>query len=157
MTLSSLLHILSPLYVIKGERYVLSFSRLILWLCHEEFFMLLNHIQFVIGDTVVEHLNDEDANDLLTSTIWWMEEVECPHTLSEIDDFQDSILDRMKDMLPIKKENKTIYETQAPPLGDTPMPVVNQAQMVQKDPITNLTRTETALLSPTEKVIAGRT
>ena len=63
----------------------------------------------------------------------------------------------MKDMLPIKKEIKTIYETQAPPLGDTPMPVVNQAQMVQKDPITNLTRTETALLSPTEKVIAGRT
>jgi hypothetical protein len=29
--------------------------------------------------------------------------------------------------------------------------------MQQKDPITNLTRTETALLSPTEKVIAGRT
>ena len=58
-------------------------------------FMLLNHIQFVIGDTVVEHLNEEDANDLLTSTIWWMEEVECPHTLSEIDDFQDSIVDRI--------------------------------------------------------------
>ena len=44
-----------------------------------------------------------------------------------------------------------------PPLGKTPMPVVNQAQMAQKDPITNLTGTETALLSPTEKVIAGRT
>jgi hypothetical protein len=45
-----------------------------------------------------------------------------------------------------------------PPLGNTPMPVVNQAQMAQKkDPITNLTGTETALLSPTEKVIAGRT
>tara|TARA_R100000700_G_C3142039_1_gene123532 strand:- start:170 stop:493 length:324 start_codon:yes stop_codon:yes gene_type:complete len=57
--------------------------------------MLLNHIQFVIGDTVVEHLNEEDANDLLTSTIWWMEEVECPHTLSEIDDFQESIVDRI--------------------------------------------------------------
>ena len=37
------------------------------------------------------------------------------------------------------------------------MPVINQAQMAQKDPQTNLTRTETALLSPTEKVIAGRT
>ena len=70
---------------------------------------------------------------------------------------KDSILDRMKDMLPIKKEIKTIYETQAPPLLQTPMPVVNQAQMAQKDPITNLTGTETALLSPTEKVIAGRT
>jgi hypothetical protein len=44
-----------------------------------------------------------------------------------------------------------------PPLGKTPMPVVNQAQMAQKDPQTNLTPSETALLSPTEKVIAGRT
>ena len=48
-------------------------------------------------------------------------------------------------------------KVQAPPLGKTPMPVVNQAQMARKDPITNLTGTETALLSPTEKVIAGRT
>ena len=46
---------------------------------------------------------------------------------------------------------------QTPPLAQTPMPGVNQAQMAQKDPQTNLTRTETALLSPTEKVIAGRT
>jgi len=47
---------------------------------------------------------------------------------------------------------------QTPPLAQTPMPVVNQPQMMaQKDPQTNLTRTETALLSPTEKVIAGRT
>ena len=46
---------------------------------------------------------------------------------------------------------------QTPPLAQTPMPVVNQAQMAQKDPQTNLTRTETALLSPTEKVIAART
>lgn len=68
-----------------------------------------------------------------------------------------SILDKIKDMLPGKTEIKTIYETQAPPLGKTPMPVVNQVQMTQKDPQTNLTRTETALLSPTEKVIAGRT
>ena len=45
---------------------------------------------------------------------------------------------------------------QTPPLGNTPQPVVNNMQMAQKNPITNLTRTETALLSPTEKVIAGR-
>jgi len=38
-----------------------------------------------------------------------------------------------------------------------PQPVVNTAQMAQKDPITNLTGTEEALLSPTDKVIAGRT
>ena len=47
---------------------------------------------------------------------------------------------------------------QTPPLGKTPMPVVNNAQNIQqKDPITNLTRTEQALLSPSEKIIAGRT
>ena len=70
---------------------------------------------------------------------------------------EGSILDDIKEILPGKEEIKTIYETQAPPLGQTPQPVVNQAQMAQKDPQTNLTRTETALLSPTEKVIAGRT
>ena len=45
---------------------------------------------------------------------------------------------------------------QTPPLPGMPMPKVqNVAQNVI--PNTNLTRTETALLSPTEKVIAGRT
>jgi len=68
-----------------------------------------------------------------------------------------SILDKMKDMLPGQGDVKTIYETRTPPLPPTSMPVVNQGQMAQKDPITNLTPTETALLSPTEKVIAGRT
>ena len=39
-----------------------------------------------------------------------------------------------------------------------PQPIVNTtAVSQQKDPTTNLTSTETALLSPTEKVIAGRT
>jgi len=70
---------------------------------------------------------------------------------------EGSIIDTIKEMLPGKKEVKTIYETQAPPLPATPMPVANQAQMVQKDPQTNLTPIETALLSPEEKVIAGRT
>ena len=51
-----------------------------------------------------------------------------------------------------------VSQVQTPPLPQTPMPVVNQPQMMaQKDPQTNLTRTGTALLSPTEKVIAGRT
>ena len=40
----------------------------------------------------------------------------------------------------------------------SPQPVINTTSVSQrKDPITNLTSTETALLSPTEKVIAGRT
>ena len=45
-----------------------------------------------------------------------------------------------------------------PPLPKTPMPVVNNAAMAMaKNPQTNLTRTEEALLSPSEKIIAGRT
>ena len=39
----------------------------------------------------------------------------------------------------------------------TPQPVINTTAMANKNPITNLTPTEDALLSPTEKVIAGRT
>jgi len=46
---------------------------------------------------------------------------------------------------------------QTPPLGDTPMPVKMASNTQQKNPQTNLTRNEEALLSPTEKVIASRT
>jgi hypothetical protein len=48
-------------------------------------------------------------------------------------------------------------KTQTPPLGDTPMPVQMASNTLQKNPQTNLTRNEEALLSPTEKVIASRT
>ena len=48
-------------------------------------------------------------------------------------------------------------QSKAPPLGNTPMPT-KMAQNTQiTNPITNLTSTEEALLSPTEKVIAART
>ena len=46
---------------------------------------------------------------------------------------------------------------ETPPLDKTPMPVRTVSNHpMKKDPITNLTATETAVLSPTEKVIAGR-
>ena len=45
---------------------------------------------------------------------------------------------------------------QTPPLGSTPMPKL-VASVNTKNPQTNLTRNEEALLSPTEKVIASRT
>jgi len=45
---------------------------------------------------------------------------------------------------------------ETPPLGSTPMPKL-VANVSRKDPQTNLTRNEEALLSPTEKVIASRT
>lgn len=48
-------------------------------------------------------------------------------------------------------------KTQTPPLGNTPMPVQMASNTQQKNPQTNLTRNEEALLSPTEKVIASRT
>ena len=48
-------------------------------------------------------------------------------------------------------------ESKAPPLGNTPMPMKMSSNTLQKNPQTNLTRNEEALLSPTEKVIAGRT
>jgi hypothetical protein len=46
---------------------------------------------------------------------------------------------------------------QTPPLGNTPMPAKMASNTQQKDPQTNLTRNQEALLSPTEKVIASRT
>ena len=58
----------------------------------------------------------------------------------------------------IIEEQTTDIAKQTAPLPPTPMPVVNNVQMASaKDPQTNLTRTEEALLSPTEKIIAGRT
>jgi len=48
-------------------------------------------------------------------------------------------------------------EVITPPLPPQPQPVIDKRPLTaQKDPITNLTRTEEALLSPMEKVIAGR-
>ena len=48
-------------------------------------------------------------------------------------------------------------EIQTPPLGNTPMPAKMAQNTQGTNPITNLTSTEEALLSPTEKVIAART
>ena len=54
--------------------------------------------------------------------------------------------------------NNTGQRSQAPPLPNTPQPNVQMASAATaKSPITNLTRTEEALLSPTDKVIAART
>ena len=50
----------------------------------------------------------------------------------------------------------TSQKPQAPPLPQTPMPNVAVAAM-QKNPQTGLTRTETALLSPSEQEIARKT
>ena len=49
-----------------------------------------------------------------------------------------------------------IQEIKTPPLPGTPMPNVKTAA-ANVNPITNLTRTQEALLSPEEKIIASRT
>jgi hypothetical protein len=57
--------------------------------------------------------------------------------------------------LPQKTEDKAFAELQTPPLPVTPMPNVNVAA-ANTVPNTNLTRTQQALLSPEEQVIASR-
>ena len=48
------------------------------------------------------------------------------------------------------------FQSKGPPLPKTPVPKV-QANNANINPTTNLTRTETALLSPSEQEIAKRT
>ena len=49
-----------------------------------------------------------------------------------------------------------VQEIKTPPLPGTPMPNVRKTA-ANVNPITNLTRTQEALLSPEEKIIAART
>ena len=68
------------------------------------------------------------------------------------------IIPTVKDLLiPGSPKSGLQSKVQTPPLGDTPMPMQMASNTLQKNPQTNLTRNEEALLSPTEKVIASRT
>ena len=62
----------------------------------------------------------------------------------------------LEDFMPPSDTYDDQSSLQTPPLPSTPMPAKVASNTGQKDPITNLTQTEAALLSPTEKVIAGR-
>ena len=70
----------------------------------------------------------------------------------------NKIIPAAKDLL-IPGSPKTGLQSkiQTPPLSDTPMPAKMASNTLQKNPVTNLTQTEEALLSPTEKIIASRT
>ena len=68
---------------------------------------------------------------------------------------EKSIIDRGIEWF--KQDDKPAMPKGFSQLPQTPQPVVNNAQMANTNPITNLTSTEEALLSPTEKVIAART
>ena len=64
-------------------------------------------------------------------------------------------LDAVGDLFGGAPENQPVAEIKTPPLPNTPQPRVRTTQQI--NPTTNLTRTETALLSPEEQVIASRT
>ena len=66
----------------------------------------------------------------------------------------DTIQDLFGETPQVQQETQ-VSNIQTPPLPDTPMPNVQMTQV--KDPRTNLTRTESALLSPSEQIIASRT
>ena len=67
-------------------------------------------------------------------------------------------VDRVQDLFseaPQVQQDTQLADIQTPPLPSTPMPNVQMAQA--KDPRTNMTSTESALLSPSEQIIASRT
>jgi len=67
-------------------------------------------------------------------------------------------VDKVQDLFseaPQVQQDTQLADIQTPPLPSTPMPRVQMAQA--KNPRTNLTRTESALLSPSEQIIASRT
>ena len=63
----------------------------------------------------------------------------------------------LSDFMPPSNTYDDQSKLPTPPLGNTPTPVKTASNPQQKNPITNLTRTQEALLSPSEKIIAGRT
>ena len=76
-----------------------------------------------------------------------------PEVKQEIEETESpSIINRLRNIIP---SNITGQQSQVPPLPNTPAPRVQTAAL--KSPISGLTRTESALLSPTEQIIARRT
>jgi hypothetical protein len=63
------------------------------------------------------------------------------------------------DQSSIPQQDTTVQTAniQTPPLPGTPMPRINNQMAQNINPQTGLTRTESALLSPTEQIIARRT
>jgi len=82
--------------------------------------------------------------------------IEKPNTrLLELEKFKESIQGDQSS-LPGQEETTQLADIQTPPLPNMAMPVVQTAR-ANVNPNTNLTRTQEALLSPEEKIIASRT
>jgi hypothetical protein len=76
-----------------------------------------------------------------------------PEIKQEVEETEGpSIINRLRNMIP---SNMIGQQSQVPPLPNTPAPMAQTASL--KSPTTGLTRTESALLSPTEQIIARRT
>ena len=71
---------------------------------------------------------------------------------------EETFIDKAIDLIPptVKESLNLMGKAPVAPLPNTPMPNI-QNNMMAKNPITGLTRTESALLSPTEQIIARRT
>jgi hypothetical protein len=67
------------------------------------------------------------------------------------------LIQRGKNLINKVLPGEPMSKIQTPPLGETPMPAKMASNTLQKNPVTNLTQTQEALLSPIEKVIASRT
>ena len=81
--------------------------------------------------------------------------IEEPNTrLLELEKFKESISGDQSS-LPGQEETTQLANIQTPPLPNMAMPVVQTAR-ANVNPNTNLTRTQEALLSPEEKIIASR-
>jgi hypothetical protein len=76
-----------------------------------------------------------------------------PEVRQEVEETEGpSIINRLKNMV---TPTNTSQQSQVPPLPNTPAPRIQTAAL--NNPTTGLTRTESALLSPSEQVIARRT
>jgi len=67
------------------------------------------------------------------------------------------LIQRGKNLINKVLPGDPVSKIETPPLPNMPMPAKNMTSSLPKNPQTNLTRNEEALLSPTEKVIASRT
>ena len=75
-------------------------------------------------------------------------------TLLELEKYKENIQGDQS-ALPGQEETTQLADIQTPPLPNMAMPVVQTAR-ADVNPNTNLTRTQEALLSPEEKIIASR-
>ena len=96
----------------------------------------------------------EGASDFIPNMLECIAFTDYSPTIKKYSEFENDHEDELKELFIKHGSDKFInpLTVQAPPLPNMPQPVVQTAKAV--NPNTNLTRTQEALLSPEEKVIA---